>query len=215
MNIDLIASGNRIKSIRKQHSYTMMGFASLLGISSASTINNWEKENNLPNHERLKKIALLGNTTIEWIKYGNFKDYVIQLLNTVNSTTILTEDELLNLVIMLEKRQLSYKNDLKILECTKQMYPTFFKDSYSNQSLNNNIFLFEDFLEYTIEQNHHYRIAILPSIQRLLNNSKYKKENKKILIYFLSYLEIIDKKNQSKEFLTLLKTIKTFHKKET
>ncbi|MHC5230090.1 helix-turn-helix domain-containing protein [Enterococcus sp. LJL99] len=205
MNIDLIASGHRIKSIRKQHSYTMMGFAGLLGISSASTINNWEKGNNLPKPERLEKIALLGNTTVEWIKYGEFKEYVIQLLKTVDQKKSLDENELLALITALDEKQLTYKNDLKILKCAKKMYPNFFKNSYSTHLPQNSAMLFEEFLEYTIEQNNYYRTIILPQIQQLLNNSKNKKENEKILVYLFSCLEIVDNKNQAKEFLKLLK----------
>lgn len=212
MNIDLIASGHRIKSIRKQHSYTMLGFASLLGISSASTINNWEKGNNLPKPERLEKIALLGNTTVNWIKYGEFKEYVSQLLKTVDYQNSLSENELLKLITELDKKQLTYKNDLKILKCAKKMYPSFFKNSYSNQRFQNDTMLFEEFLEYTIEQNNHYRTIILPHIQQLLNSSKNKKENEKIIVFLFNYLKIIDMNNQTKEFLTLLKKLHLFLK---
>lgn len=205
MNIDLIASGYRIKSIRNQHSYTMMGFAKLLGISSASTINNWEKGNNLPKPERLEKIALLGNTTVEWIKYGEFKEYVIQLLGTINHENSLNEEELRELIVNLKKKNLTYNNDLKILSCAKKMYPSFFKNSYSNHLFNNNSMLFEEFLEYSIEQNNHYRSIILPYIQQLLNNSKNKKENEKILVHLFIYLEMLDSKNQTKDFLIGLK----------
>lgn len=215
MNIDLIASGNRIKSIRKQHSYTMMGFAGLLGISSASTINNWEKGNNLPKPDRLEKIALLGNTTVEWIKYGEFKEYVIQLLKTVDQNYTLDEPELLALITKLDEEDLTYKNDLKILKCAKRMYPHFFKNSYSNHFSQNSGMLFEEFLEYTIEQNNHYRTIILPHIQQLLNTSKNKKENEKILVYLFDCLEVVDNKNQVKELFILLKKIATLLKKLT
>ncbi|WP_143344114.1 helix-turn-helix transcriptional regulator, partial [Enterococcus faecium] len=79
MEINLFEAGNRIKQIREKHGYTMADLGKLVDANSPSTINNWEKGNNLPNRKRLEKIALLGGTSVEWIKYGDFSDYVYRL----------------------------------------------------------------------------------------------------------------------------------------
>ncbi|MFW7418702.1 helix-turn-helix domain-containing protein [Vagococcus fluvialis] len=56
--------GDRIKSIRLEKGYTMEDFGKLLK-TSKGTVNNWEKGRNNPNRENLKKIAELGNTTVD------------------------------------------------------------------------------------------------------------------------------------------------------
>lgn len=79
MKPDIKAVGKRIKKIRKEKKYTMEQFGKLVGDTAKGTVNNWEKGNNLPNKQRLEKIALLGNTTEYWIKWGDFSDYVSQV----------------------------------------------------------------------------------------------------------------------------------------
>lgn len=56
--------GERIKSIRLEKGYTMEDFGKLFN-TSKGTVNNWEKGRNNPNRENLKKIAQLGNTTVD------------------------------------------------------------------------------------------------------------------------------------------------------
>lgn len=64
--------GERIRKIRKQLGFSMSEFASRIDtIAKSGTVSNWETGKNLPNNERLKKIAELGNTTIEYLLSGN------------------------------------------------------------------------------------------------------------------------------------------------
>lgn len=105
LKIDLKATGNRIKEIRKQHNYSMAAFANLVGNSSASTVNNWEKGNNLPKQARLEKIAILGNTTADWLRYGDFNDYIKQLLAKASLKKELTEEQLEQLMADLKNKK--------------------------------------------------------------------------------------------------------------
>lgn len=63
--------GYRIREIRKQLGLSMTAFAEKIDSKSRSgTISNWETGKNLPNNERLKKIAELGGTTVEYLLTG-------------------------------------------------------------------------------------------------------------------------------------------------
>lgn len=63
--------GQRIKSIREELGLTMGEFGKVLdgykveGKIKSGTVSNWETGKNLPNKNRLRKIAELGNTTVE------------------------------------------------------------------------------------------------------------------------------------------------------
>ncbi|WP_108723413.1 helix-turn-helix transcriptional regulator [Apilactobacillus quenuiae] len=64
-----MSTGNKIKNIRYRLGLSQQGFADLLNKKindnfSKGTVNNWEKERNLPNNKRLKAIAEIGDTTI-------------------------------------------------------------------------------------------------------------------------------------------------------
>ena len=61
-----IEVGNRIKDIRLSLGLTMEEFANEIDSKSKSgTVSNWETGKNLPNANRLKKIAELGDTTVQ------------------------------------------------------------------------------------------------------------------------------------------------------
>ena len=61
-----IEVGNRIKNIRLSLGMTMEEFANEIDNKSKSgTVSNWETGKNLPNAKRLKKIAELGDTTVQ------------------------------------------------------------------------------------------------------------------------------------------------------
>lgn len=83
MNINKIDVGNRISSIRKSLGYTMKEFGVKMddSVASDSIVSRWEKGKSLPNNERLKRIAELGNTTVEYLLYGSLDDYARNLIN--------------------------------------------------------------------------------------------------------------------------------------
>ncbi|MBP2099915.1 helix-turn-helix domain-containing protein [Enterococcus rivorum] len=188
MEIDLRTAGQRIKKIRMQHNYTMLQFAKMLGFSSPSTVNNWEKGNNLPIDSRLDKIAILGNTTVDWIKYGSFKEYVQKLLTeTYSASEIipLSPSFLNQLLDTLEKRQLSYHDDLQILIVAKKIYPELFA---TNELLNEHIVV-EEYTSYNIEKNKFYRETVLPKIEKLFSESEKQSLNISILLRIFDLLE--------------------------
>lgn len=70
---------NRIKNIRLGLGLTMEKFGKRLDTSKGA-VNNWEKEKSLPNNERLKIIAELGNVTVDELLYGNQQEYTYNVL---------------------------------------------------------------------------------------------------------------------------------------
>ncbi|MHC5268208.1 helix-turn-helix domain-containing protein [Enterococcus sp. LJL98] len=139
MEINLSSAGQRIKQIREKHGYTMADLGKLVDANSPSTINNWEKGNNLPNKKRLEKIALLGGTSIEWIKYGEFSDYVSTLtqnyekkiLNYYGESTLNNYREALLDELYIEK--ITYEEDTKILLHAERIY-TLLVNSKNNDT---------------------------------------------------------------------------------
>ncbi|MDY4127962.1 helix-turn-helix transcriptional regulator [Peptostreptococcus porci] len=97
MKIDKTIVGNRIKNIRLEKGMNKTEFGQLLS-TSGSIVARWEKGTQLPNPERLKTIAKLGDTTVEELTAP--EPVGIDLLSKVNElieTRLLefpyTEDE--------------------------------------------------------------------------------------------------------------------------
>ena len=65
MDVNLKKVGSRIKSIRITRGDSMESFGKKLDTSKAA-VNNWEKGVNLPNSKRLKLIAEIGGTTVDF-----------------------------------------------------------------------------------------------------------------------------------------------------
>ncbi len=80
--------GERIKAIRLNLGQTMEEFGAIFN-TSKGTVNNWEKNRNLPNKRNLARIASLGGITpIELVKgdglnFVETKEYVTELLNSI------------------------------------------------------------------------------------------------------------------------------------
>ncbi|EGO8250890.1 helix-turn-helix transcriptional regulator [Enterococcus faecalis] len=76
-SIDKKNVGARIKTIRLNFSKKPMSqtrFGELFNpIANRSSVQKWESGKSLPNDERLKQIAFLGGTTIDYLLYGNFR----------------------------------------------------------------------------------------------------------------------------------------------
>ena len=66
MNDDQTIISQRIRQIRKNLGLSMDEFARRIDPRAKSgTVSNWETGKNLPNNERLKRIAELGGITID------------------------------------------------------------------------------------------------------------------------------------------------------
>lgn len=86
INIDNKVIGSRIKSIRKEAGMTTEEFANIFNPpASKGTVSKWENGHYLPNNTRLKKIAELGNTTVDKLLYGeiNSKYDIEDLKNSI------------------------------------------------------------------------------------------------------------------------------------
>ncbi|MEQ3460731.1 helix-turn-helix domain-containing protein [Enterococcus cecorum] len=70
----------RIKYIRKKLDMTMEQFGYHLGNSPKSTIATWESGRNIPSQKKLTLIADIGETTIDWIKWGTLEEYITSYL---------------------------------------------------------------------------------------------------------------------------------------
>lgn len=75
--IDNYKVGQRIRDIRKNKlGLSMAAFGERIDEKVQSgTVSNWETGKNLPNNQRIKKIALLGGKTVEELLYGKPIDY--------------------------------------------------------------------------------------------------------------------------------------------
>lgn len=82
LKVNKVDSGKRIKKIRESLGKTMEQFAIITDSANTSAVNNWEQGYNLPNKTKLQKIAMLGNTSIDWIKWGSLEEYIGNLLQS-------------------------------------------------------------------------------------------------------------------------------------
>lgn len=80
MSYDAKKVGERIKELRLNLGLNMTAFGKAIddynpnGKTKSGTVSNWETGKNLPNNERLKKIAELGGTTVVELLSGTEKD---------------------------------------------------------------------------------------------------------------------------------------------
>lgn len=62
--------GRRIQIIRKRKLLTLIEFAKKIG-ASKSSVSDWEQGFRLPPEATLTKIAIMGNTSVDKLLYGN------------------------------------------------------------------------------------------------------------------------------------------------
>lgn len=65
--------GRRIMTIRKRNFLTLIEFAREIG-ASKSSVSDWEQGFRLPPEDALTKIAIMGNTTVDKLLYGDGKN---------------------------------------------------------------------------------------------------------------------------------------------
>lgn len=108
--------GNRIFSIRKSLGYTMKEFGQKIGTPTASDsiVSRWENGKSLPNNERLKKIAELGNITVDELLYGFVETMVKNKIDELVSSNEYQE--------ILSKFNIETINSLK-----ERVYKTYFE----------------------------------------------------------------------------------------
>ncbi|HEM3634298.1 TPA: helix-turn-helix transcriptional regulator [Streptococcus suis] len=106
-NIDKKAIGLRIKSIRQDKGMTLEEFGKLFG-AGKSNVSKWENGITVPNAERLKAIAKIGDMTVEQLLHGE------QGKSHYNWEAI--ESMLINLFNGLKVDKLALENTKKVID---------------------------------------------------------------------------------------------------
>lgn len=100
-NINKKQVGRRILSIRKRRNLTLIDFAKKIG-ASKSSVSDWEKGFRLPPEAVLTKIAVMGNTCIDKLLYGNGNNEVEDLYQALVK---LPKGELINLMMRVKEEK--------------------------------------------------------------------------------------------------------------
>ena len=81
-NINKKQVGRRILAIRKRRNLTLIDFAKKIG-AGKSSVSDWEKGFRLPPEAVLTKIAIMGNTSIDKLLYGDDKNEIEELYKSL------------------------------------------------------------------------------------------------------------------------------------
>lgn len=81
-NINKKQVGRRILAIRKRRNLTLIDFAKKVG-ASKSSVSDWEKGFRLPPEMTLTKIAIMGNTSVDKLLYGNGNNEVEEIYQRI------------------------------------------------------------------------------------------------------------------------------------
>ena len=79
--------GQRIKNLRLKMGYSQPGFAQQFkpAISKAA-VSRWESGNRIPEPDKLKQIAEIGGTSVDYLLHGDVKNRISPLLKETNTT---------------------------------------------------------------------------------------------------------------------------------
>ena len=100
-NINKKHVGRRIQTIRKRKLLTLIEFAEKVG-ASKSSVSDWEKGFRLPPEAALTKIAIMGNTTVDKLLYGDGKNEIEELYKILIK---LPKKELIDLMIRVKEEK--------------------------------------------------------------------------------------------------------------
>lgn len=131
-----IILGKRIREIRNNLGLDQREFAEKIN-ATVSALSNWENGRNKPKDGTLNKIAELSKIPPVALLYGNYENYVYQLLNEYVENT--TTEQNFSLIILTDKnKEVIFKETLDRL-----------KDEYSNlvEDSKEIIFVFEAVLD--------------------------------------------------------------------
>lgn len=169
-NVDPKEVGTRIRSIRKSLGLSMEEFASRIDNKAKSgTISNWETGKNLPNNVRLKKIADIGETSINELLYNSNEEKSLQKAEPLS-----VEDKIYDLV----KEFYDPKNPAHVdaLKATISCFDDseFMPDRLEALSIfSNNLAHFEDNSTFKIYNKESY----IKHIKKRIDERKKKMEN--------------------------------------
>ena len=100
-NINKKQVGRRIMTIRKRNYLTLIEFAEKVG-ASKSSVSDWEKGFRLPSEGILTKIAIMGNTSVDKLLYGEGINEVEELYKSLIK---LPKGELVDLIIRMKEEK--------------------------------------------------------------------------------------------------------------
>lgn len=100
-NINKKHVGRRISTIRKRNFLTLIEFAAKVG-ASKSSVSDWEKGFRLPPEAALIKIAIMGNTSVDKLLYG---DDINEIEELYKSLIKLPKKELIDLMIRVKEEK--------------------------------------------------------------------------------------------------------------
>lgn len=100
-NINKKHVGRRISTIRKRNFLTLIEFAEKVG-ASKSSVSDWEKGFRLPPEAALTKIAIMGNTSVDKLLYG---DDINEIEEFYKSLIKLPKKELIDLMIRVKEEK--------------------------------------------------------------------------------------------------------------
>lgn len=83
MEIDKIALGNRIRSIRLEKSMNLKEFGFYIDNTSDSIVSRWEKGKSVPNAKRLKLIANAGGISVDELLYGSYDSFAYSIYSDI------------------------------------------------------------------------------------------------------------------------------------
>ena len=100
-NINKKQVGRRILAIRKRRNLTLIDFAKKIG-ASKSSVSDWEKGFRLPPEAVLTKIAIMGNTSVDKLLYG---DGINEIEELYKSLIKLPKKELIYLMVRVKEEK--------------------------------------------------------------------------------------------------------------
>ena len=100
-NINKKQVGRRISTIRKRNFLTLIEFAEKVK-TSKSSVSDWEQGFRLPPEAALTKIAIMGNTSVDKLLYGNDINEIEELYKSLIK---LPKKELIDLMIRVKEEK--------------------------------------------------------------------------------------------------------------
>lgn len=100
--------GNRLKKLRNDKNLSMGELAEKLQLSTKGAVSRWERDIVTPRDKTLKAYADYFNVSIDWIKYGEFKEF---LYKTVTDEA-LKGSELTDSTINFYERNYDYSKEI-------------------------------------------------------------------------------------------------------
>lgn len=150
MNIDKKGVGLRIKSIRQNKGMNLEEFGKLFG-ASKSNVSKWENGSSLPNAERLKAIAKIGDITVDELLYGNLDQKILYII-TQKKYSIAKErlEKFKREIIDLYGNIPIRMDDLESLLLAESILSSDFSKAKFEEPLNNEIWDMEQAIQFNI-----------------------------------------------------------------